>query len=286
MQTADSAIFLLLLVTAVLLVWQLSWLLACLASKALRALALQNAVSRVWASTHPLRTLTAKHFPRIYAFLDRRLNPRRFSGLPLTLMVAAAVYVIALLGGIIEEVVEAEEIRRLDSAIDSFFNPYRTPLLIEIFAWITELGASYSLVGIALIATGLFWAHDRVYLILPLWVTILGAQATTWLGKFGFDRARPEFVTDITALSPAFPSAHASSAMAVFGFMAYAIARDLPRLRPRFEVAFWALVLIGLIGLSRIFLSVHHASDVAAGFLVGVFWLLAGFALAEHLRQR
>jgi membrane-associated phospholipid phosphatase len=45
-------------------------------------------------------------------------------------------------------------------------------------------------------------------------------------------------------------------------------------------------VLIGSISFSRIFLSVHYASDIAAGLLVGGFWLLAGFAIAEHLRVR
>ncbi|MGH7930921.1 MAG: phosphatase PAP2 family protein, partial [Candidatus Binatia bacterium] len=243
----ESLIFLLAFIAAILLVWQLSWLIVRLVSRMLRALALRNAVSYVWASTHPLRALAAERFPGIYRFLDRRLNPQRFSGLPLTLMIAAAIYAIALLGGIIEEVLEAEEIRYLDVAISRFFDPFRTPMLVEIFAWITELGASYTLVGIALISTGLFWAHERVYLILPLWITILGTQATTWLGKFGFDRTRPEFVTEVTAFSPAFPSAHASSAMAVFGFMAYAIARDLPHLRQDFEITYWSLIVIGLI---------------------------------------
>ena len=50
--------------------------------------------------------------------------------------------------------------------------------------------------------------------------------------------------------------------------------------------AFWSLVLIALVSFSRIFLGVHFASDVAAGLLVGSFWLLVAFTLAEYLRQR
>jgi membrane-associated phospholipid phosphatase len=93
-------------------------------------------------------------------------------------------------------------------------------------------------------------------------------------------------VTEIVLLSPSFPSGHATGALAVYGFVAYAIARDRGGLRLRFELTFWTLVLAALVGLSRVFLSVHYASDVAAGFLVGGFWLLAGFALTEYLRQR
>lgn len=90
----------------------------------------------------------------------------------------------------------------------------------------------------------------------------------------------------MTAQSASFPSAHAAGAMAVYGFLAYAIARDLPSPRARFQAAYWTSILIALIGLSRVVLSVHYASDVAAGFLVGGFWLLVGFAIAEFARER
>jgi membrane-associated phospholipid phosphatase len=74
--------------------------------------------------------------------------------------------------------------------------------------------------------------------------------------------------------------------MALFGFLAYTLARDLDRPRERFEVVFWTAVLIALIGCSRVFLGVHFLSDVVSGFLVGGFWLLVGIVLAEWLRVR
>ena len=49
---------------------------------------------------------------------------------------------------------------------------------------------------------------------------------------------------------------------------------------------FWSGALILLIGFSRVFLSVHYASDVAGGFLVGSIWLLAGIALNEWREER
>ena len=88
-------------------------------------------------------------------------------------------------------------------------------------------------------------------LIPPLWVNFVGAQATTWAGKFGFDRTRPEFLTDVTALSPSFPSGHATGAVAVYGFVCYALARELDSPRQRFELAYWTGLLILLIAGSR-----------------------------------
>jgi undecaprenyl-diphosphatase len=206
----------------------------------------------------------------------------------LTLVIAAAVYVVALLGGVVEEVIEAEEIVVLDTAISDFLAPVREVPLVPFFLWITRFGNTETLVAVTLVSTGFLWADRRPAYILPLWIAVLGSQATTWSGKFGFARPRPEFVTSETALSPAFPSAHATGAAAVYGFVAYAIIRDALSARQRFEVAYWSMVLIALVSFSRIFLGVHFASDVAAGLLVGSFWLHAGgvSAPARHPRLR
>lgn len=269
-----------------LLLWQFAWRLTRLAGRSARTLAGRLPRSRVWARTGPLRSALARRFPRSYGFLAARLDPRDFTGLPLTLLAAAALYVASLLAGQVEALLEAEEMVRLDRAVNDFFADYRSPLLVMLLGWLTDLGGSAALLGVAIVATGFIWAHRRPHLILPLWVCYGGSGLTTWSGKFVFARERPEFVTGVTALSPSFPSAHATGTLAVYGFVAYAIARDLSGLRGRFEVTFWTLVVVALVGFSRVFLSVHYLSDVLTGFLVGTFWLLVGFAIGEYGRAR
>lgn len=221
-------------------------------------------------------------FPETARFLQARLTPGRYTGLPLTLLAIAALYIAALLGGLVEELLEADELVRIDKDINQRIGPMRTDGMITIFIWITDLGGASALVAVALVTTGLLWAHCRRYMIAPLWLTILGSQITTTAGKYVLARQRPEFVTEVVAVTPSFPSGHTASAMAVYGFIAYIVARELMTTRQRFEMIYWTAVLISLIGFSRMLLGVHYASDVAAGFLVGGFWLLLGFALAEH----
>lgn len=242
--------------------------------------------SAAWRRSRPLRSYLAWRFPRCYRLVQARLQPYSFVGLPLTLLVLAAIYLAALLGGLVEDVIEAEEIIRFDAMINAALAPWRVEPLISVFLWITALGSSYAVTAGVMIATGFLWADHRSHLILPLWVTTIGSQATTWAGKFLLHRARPLPTIDLTELSPAFPSAHATAALAVYGFLAYAIARDLAGMRERFEIVFWVGVLIVLIGLSRLYLGVHFVSDVASGYLVGGFWLLIGFTLAEWSRPR
>ena len=201
------------------------------------------------------------------------------------MVVVSALYIGALLSGLTEEVVEAGGVLRLDQAINAAFAPWRQPLLVAAFLWITALGTGSALTAVALTATGFLWADRRPRFIVPLWVTFVGAQATTWAGKFAVARHRPGFIDAVQAASPAFPSAHATGSMAVYGFVAYALARDRSRREQRFEVIFGVGVVIAMIGFSRIFLSLHYTTDVAAGFMVGGFWLLVGFGLSEHGRS-
>lgn len=264
----------------------LRWLAWRVMRLVLAIIALGPAVARatLWQRTHPLRARLADRFPRLYAALRARLAPHDFTGLPLTLLIAAACYLAALFGGLIEEVLEKSTLVRIDAAVNNAFAAYRTRSLVTIFSWITALGAGPAICAAAIIATGFLWAHRRPGFILPLWVTFLGSQATTYIGKFAIGRVRPEFLTDIVAVTPSFPSGHTTAATAVYGFLAYAIARDLPTARQRFEVSFWTAALVLVIGFSRMFLSVHFFSDVLSGLLVGGFWLIVGFTLSEWTR--
>lgn len=214
----------------------------------------------------------------------RRGFPRARTGI--ALVVLAAAYFGALFGGLIQPLVEAAEVLRIDHAVNEFFAPWRKdPILLYVFLWITVLGAGPALTAVAATASGFLWIGDRVRVIAPLWVAFVGAQTTTWIGKYAIGRDRPNFFEAVTAASPSFPSGHATGSLAMFGFLAYLLARDLPRPRARLEIVFWTALLIALIGFSRIFLSLHYLTDVIGGFLVGAFWLIAGIALAERARR-
>lgn len=264
-----------------LLAWQMVRLVGW-ALPRLSASGMPRLVERARPGLDKLRT----RMPTLYGAAAARLDAAQFSGLPLTLLTVAALYVAGMLGGLVEEIIEAKDIQVFDQTINEYFTAWREQPWLSVFLWITALGAGPTLTAVSIVATGFLWALRQPQFIVPLWASFLGAQATTWLGKYVVARDRPGFIDAATALSPSFPSAHATASMALYGFIAYVLARDLTSMRARFEIAFWAGVLIGMIGLSRMFLSVHYTSDVMAGYLVGIFWLLVGFAMAELTRAR
>jgi membrane-associated phospholipid phosphatase len=225
-------------------------------------------------------------FPRAARFLRNRTDPLVFTGLPLTLVACAAFYALFLFAGLVEELIESEEIRTADALLVSWVDPLRTGTLVAIFGWITDLGSMPTLTAAAFVASAFLLAHGPRRYVAPLWLTVIGSQITTFSGKFILARPRPDFILDVTVATPSFPSGHTTGAMAVYSMIAYAVLRDIDSPRARFDVAYGTAVLIALVSFSRVFLGVHHPSDVAAGLLVGLFWLLAGIALAEIRRLR
>jgi undecaprenyl-diphosphatase len=167
--------------------------------------------------------------------------------------------------------------------VSVFVAPYRAAWLLDAFVWLTTLGTGAALAGVVMTAVGFLWADRRTGLILPLWVAFAGAEASVWAIKYAVGRTRPEFLEGVaSAASSSFPSAHATIAAATFGFVAYAVAREIAGRRARLQLAFWTAALVALIAFSRVFIGVHFGTDVVGGLLLGLFWLLIGVALAER----
>ncbi|HET7313485.1 phosphatase PAP2 family protein [Salinisphaera sp.] len=233
-----------------------------------------------------LANAVSARFPRTSAWVAARFAIDRFTGLPLTLMVLLAGYLVSLGTDLAEDVIEGDQIVKMDHRINIALAPWRNADLLHVFAKITHLADIMTLLAVVLVATAFLWAHRRFRYIPGLMMAVIGSEALTYTAKYAVDRARPDFLTFASAATPSFPSGHATGALAIYGFIAYAIARDLRSTAVRFELAYWSVVLIVLIAFSRLLLSVHFFSDVIAGLLVGGFWLLAGFALTEYLNER
>jgi undecaprenyl-diphosphatase len=166
-----------------------------------------------------------------------------------------------------------------------------SPLLDVAALEVTALGSIVVVGLVALVASTLLWTSEHRYSVLLLWVAIVGGAVLNLMLKAGFDRPRPDvFVWRVEyAGQSSFPSGHATLAMVVYWTLAYLVSRlERPPLLRRLTWAL-ALMLIVLIGVSRIYLGVHYPSDVLAGFVIGFVWATicaTGMEILRYFRHR
>ena len=106
--------------------------------------------------------------------------------------------------------------------------------------------------------------------------------------KEAFGRPRPRLVPHLfgDVATPSFPSGHALAAAAIYLTLAALVARLVEDRRSKAFVVSVALVLVLLIGFSRVYLGVHWPSDVLAGWTAGLSWAVACWIVMARLQKR
>jgi len=100
-------------------------------------------------------------------------------------------------------------------------------------------------------------------------LVMLGSISLNQLLKTYFNRPRPSnSLLHTWGLS--FPSGHAMLAVTFYGCLAWLLARHLGRPGWAVPLLLWAV----LIGITRVYLHAHYATDVLAGFAGGAAWLV------------
>lgn len=203
-------------------------------------------------------------------------------GLPLTLLAVSFIYTLSLLGGIVEAVITSDIIVSVDTRIMNLLVLFRSAELTQLFLWITLLVTWQIVFGFLVAGIGILWVWHKGRYIIPLLITVAGAEVFTAISKDIFHRPRPELAIYIEK-SFSFPSGHATIAVAFYGFFTYILIRAFPKWKTKVNIFFVSLSIILLIGFSRLYLGVHYVSDVWGGYLVGALWLIIGISISEWI---
>lgn len=104
--------------------------------------------------------------------------------------------------------------------------------------------------------------------------------------KLIFERSRPTAALfSVSEPGYSFPSAHALIATVFYGFLGFCFAHAFRRRWQKITVSILAALIIFLVGVSRVFLGVHWASDVIGGFVVGVVILCLLVFIFYHVHD-
>lgn len=170
-----------------------------------------------------------------------------------------------------------------DSALAGALSTSLADSVLWLLSWFTTLGDRNFLTVLAVLVTLALLLRRQWRLAAFYAAATGGGGLLNRLLKLGFERARPEHDHGFAiALGWSFPSGHASAALAVYGGACY-LAWRLAPVAWRLPGVALAAGLVMAIGLSRVLLQVHFASDVAAGFAVTFVWLALCVAATEGL---
>ena len=240
-----------------------------------------RAVGDRLAATAPV-VWVRRRFPTQLGWLRSRLDPTTPAGLPLTATLASAALFAWIFGGLTQDVTAGEGIARFDPRAHGFAVAHRTDWLTTIMRNVTWLGSGWVLIPILATATVVLLRRRDRRGVGWVWAAYLGAVALYALAKPLVHRPRPPAADMIGAASGlSYPSEHATQAIATWSILALVAAASRSR-RTRIVVFTAAVVLVLLVGASRIYLGAHWLTDVLAGYALGATWL----ALLAALRRR
>ncbi|MGB7842258.1 MAG: phosphatase PAP2 family protein [Salinimicrobium sp.] len=177
-----------------------------------------------------------------------------------------------------------------DDAVTNFIISWRSPGLNHFFQSVTDLGDVYAYIVVTTIAVLYFFfkLKNKKFIFQLLGVLILSGLSNIAL-KQVINRARPTIEHMVVVKTLSYPSGHAMSAMAFYGFLIYLSFRIKMSGWLRGLLVFLFGFMIISIGLSRIYLGVHFPSDVAGGYIAGLIWVafcIVLFNIIDLLRER
>jgi membrane-associated phospholipid phosphatase len=150
---------------------------------------------------------------------------------------------------------------------------------------ITFLATAKFITGAALLLIGYFLVvREHRWYSLRVPVVALGSISLNLLLKAFYHRPRPDSPL-ISASGLSFPSGHAMISASFYGLLIYITWRHVDNRSLRWLLTVLLTALILLIGLTRVYLNVHYASDVLAGFCAGALWLLVAIPMLNRLEQ-
>jgi len=173
---------------------------------------------------------------------------------------------------------------RFDAHVFESMEQFITPANTAFMQWITFLGTHTFLIpaNILLTAYFLFIRKHRWYSIKVASIA-LSSTAMMFLLKNFFSRQRPLIPLLKPAMGYSFPSGHSMMSFAFYGLLIFLVYKYVDNKALKWLLIPVLFALILLIGISRIYLRVHYASDVLAGFSVGIIWLVFSILILNRL---
>ena len=215
----------------------------------------------------------------------RSIFDRRSDVVVLTMSLAAIVALGWLMGAVVTGVLSAPTLAHVDGPVKQFFTAHRQLGWMPAMQKVTVVGSDRVVLPVAL-AAGLLLSRRRS-MWRPLMLTTAAYGGAAFIAVFdkvavGRSRSPGDGLASVGHL--AFPSGHATQAMAVYGTVAESSIVSARRRSARLAIGVAASTVVVSVAVSRVYLGVHWLTDVVGGLLLGAAWA-AALAVVERRRS-
>ena len=179
--------------------------------------------------------------------------------------------------------VHLDKFQDFDAGIHEIISGISFPLVDGFWMVITNLASpAFILVFLVIL---LIIIRNKKYGILLFFNTVNIFLLNQML-KAIFSRPRPFELMLIEETGYSFPSGHTMLALAFYGFLIYVIWQiNLSKKAKKFLTVLLVIIIL-LIGLSRIYLGVHYPSDILGGFMASLAYLIVFIKLVKKYDAR
>lgn len=216
---------------------------------------------------------------------DTAIETEQLIGATLIVGLLAAVVAFGLLSWLAREMLRGET-AQFDDWVRTGFNGMASPGLTDLMSFASRFGGPtwLGLIGAVVLLGFLIKRWYRAVVLVV--VTFGGAWLLDLMLKHAFGRTRPTpFFDHPLPSSYSFPSGHALFSFVFFGTFAVLLMQRVKSHLARLAIWTVATLLVALVGASRIYLGVHYPSDVIAGYLTALVWVVV-VAVGDRLASR
>ncbi len=168
-------------------------------------------------------------------------------------------------------VVKTNAVEAFDKACYEAISSHISEGNTKLVKCITNFANAYFLIGLSLIL--LLCIKDKM-IGMSIFTNLALSFFTNFILKLIMHRPRPMEYQLVEEGGYSFPSGHSMVSMAFYGFLIYLIFKNVQNKHvKRVSIALLSILIL-CIGTTRVYLGVHYASDVLAGFMLGIAYLV------------
>ena len=175
-------------------------------------------------------------------------------------------------------------IAAFESGVYSALSQFITPAVISVMIFVTNMGSSVVIIAVTSVLLAL--PFTRKAFGVPAAANTVVSAALTAILKMIVARDRPDILRLVVESGFGFPSGHALNSTALCTMILLIVFRLTKSKKFRIPVLVVSIALPILIGISRVYLGVHNAGDVLAGWIMGVAVALFVDTIFQHLYDR